>query len=145
MKTLIVRVNKVKVKAAGKVASSIEKGIVVFAGFCKGDNDSTLVTAVDKIVNLRIFENDAGKMFYSVRDKNYGILCIPNFTLCANTSCGRCPSFEDAISQNEAKEMFDKFIVVLRSKGIDVKIGLFGEHMDIDLEMDGPVNIVISS
>ncbi len=143
MKVLVIRVSKAKVKVESNPASSIDNGIVVFAGFSKDDGDSELTAMADKISNLRIFENKDGKMWYSVRDKNYDILCIPNFTLCANVYKGRRPSFEDVMPPSEAKDMFDKFIVVMRSKGIIVQTGLFGEHMNIDLTMDGPVNIVL--
>jgi len=144
MKALIVRVNKANLKVEDRITSSIDKGVVVFVGLFRKDDDSSIVTMADKIANLRIFENKDGKMWHSVKDKNYSILCVPNFTLCANVYKGRRPSFEDAMPPVEAKEMFDKFIVILRSSGVVVKTGLFGEHMDIDLKMDGPVNIVIS-
>jgi len=144
MKVLVVRVSKAKVKVENNPVSSIDKGIVVFVGFSKEDDDSKLVTMADKISNLRIFENRDGKMWYSIRDKNYSVLCVPNFTLCANVYKGRRPSFEDVMPQSEAKDMFDKFVVVLRSKDIVVQTGLFGKHMGIDLDMDGPVNIIIS-
>ena len=144
MKVLVVRVSKAKVKVENNPVSSIDKGIVVFVGFSKEDDDSKLVTMADKISNLRIFENRDGKVWYSIRDKNYSVLCVPNFTLCANVYKGRRPSFEDVMPQSEAKDMFDKFVVVLRSKDIVVQTGLFGKHMGIDLDMDGPVNIIIS-
>ncbi len=143
MEILITRVNKAKVKVGRKIAAFINNGIVAFVGFCRGDDGSKLTSAAKRIANLRIFENDAGKMFYSVKDKGYSILCVPNFTLCANVSNSRRPSFDNAIPYGKAKSMFNKFAEALRSEGIDVREGLFGADMDIDVEMDGPVNIML--
>ena len=84
-------------------------------------------------------------MHYSVKDKNYQVLCIPNFTLCADTDKGRRPSFESSLPPPAAKKIFDDFVMVLRAKEIDVQAGIFGAHMEIDLEMDGPVNVLLES
>ena len=87
----------------------------------------------------------ARKEKHPVKDKGYQILCISNFTLCANTEKGRRPSFERAMVPEEANKLFEEFVTAIRSKGIDVHNGIFGAMMDIDLVMDGPVNIAISS
>ena len=145
MKALVVRISKGEVLVEGKIVSSVKRGIALFAGIEKNDTDSELIAMADKVTNLRIFEDESGKMNYSVKDKRYQILCISNFTLCANTQKGRRPSFEQAMPLAEANKLFDDFVLVLRSKGLDVKVGIFGAHMDIDLELDGPVNIVIDS
>jgi len=143
MKVAVVRVHKAEVSVEEKVISAIEKGIVAFVGFNKNDGDSLLAKAAEKIVNLRIFEDEQGKMNHSAGSRNYQILCVPNFTLCANTKKGCRPSFEEAMPPAEAKKLFEDFISVLRSKYIKVKAGVFGARMEINLKADGPVNIIL--
>ncbi len=145
MKALVSRINKGEITVEGKAVSCIEKGIALFVAVEKDDGNSLLVSMADKVANLRIFEDERGKMHYSVKDKNYQILCISNFTLCANTDKGRRPSFEDSMAPEEANKIFQDFVLVLKSKGMDVKTGIFGAHMDISLEMDGPVNIILQA
>jgi len=142
MKVLVVRVNKANVVIEGEVISSIGKGLAVFAGVEKGDDRPALIETAKKIANLRIFENEQGKMHYSVKDKSYSILCVSNFTLCANTQKGRRPSFEQADAPDKANKLFEDFVSILKAQGLEVKTGVFGRHMDIQLDMDGPVNIV---
>ncbi len=144
MKALVVRVHKAEIKVREKIISSIKDGIVLFLGIAKKDTDESLLRIADKVVNLRIFEDEKGKLQFSLKEKNCSLMCISNFTLCANTNKGRRPSFEEVMCAKDAREIFDNFVVLLRSKGIDVKEGIFGEHMEIDLEMDGPLNIVLS-
>jgi D-tyrosyl-tRNA(Tyr) deacylase len=141
MKAVVIRVNKTEVLVDGGVVSSIGKGMTVLVGLEKGDDKNALEEMAQKIVNLRIFEDDDGKLNYSVKDKNYAICCVSNFTLCANTSKGRRPSFEMSMPKEEANKFFEDFLVLLRARNIEVKTGAFGEHMDIRMEMDGPVNI----
>lgn len=144
MKVLINRISKGKVEVAKEVIASINKGLAVFVGIESNDTESTLVTASKKIVNMRLFENDSGKLSESVKEKGYPILCIPNFTLCASTEKGRRPSFEKAMKPDAAKKMFAKFMVLLQNK-IDLQSGIFGADMAIDLELDGPVNITVKA
>lgn len=145
MKTLILRVSKGLLKVNRSTVATIEKGLALFVSIEKNDSDLDLVTIADKILNLRIFENENGRLDYSIKDKNYEVLCIPNFTLSANTTKGRRPSFENSMEPQLANKLFDDFIFVLKSKGINVQAGIFGVHMDIDLELDGPVNIILES
>ena len=145
MKILVSRVHEGSVTIESEVVSSIANGLALFVGIEKGDEPVALSEMAEKVVNLRIFENEEGKFHYSVKDKNYSILCVSNFTLCANTKKGRRPSFEQAMSPQEANKIFDDFVSVLKSKGVEVKTGIFGKHMGIDLEMDGPVNIMLYS
>lgn len=145
MKGLIVRVSKAEVLINSKVISSIGRGLALFVGIEKNDAPTELVSVAEKVANLRIFEDENGKMQYSVTDKNYPILCISNFTLCANTKKGRRPSFEESMSPENANKLFNDLVLLLKSKNLDVKTGSFGQHMDIRLELDGPVNITIDS
>ena len=143
MKVLVVRVHKGEVFIEGKRLSAIDRGLAIFVSLEKGDSNSRLDEMAERVVNLRIFENQEGKMHYSLRDKNYQILCISNFTLLANTSKGRRPCFEDALGPQEANKLFTDFVSVLKSKGVVIQTGAFGKHMDINLSLDGPVNILL--
>jgi D-tyrosyl-tRNA(Tyr) deacylase len=143
MKVLVVRVNKGSIWVKGSIISSIGKGLALFVGIERDDTQATLAAMTEKILTLRIFEDEEGKLNYSVKDKNFQILCIPNFTLCANTDKGRRPSFERSMPRHQASEFYQRFVGILKSTGLEVGEGVFGEHMDISLELDGPVNIVL--
>ncbi|MCF7873999.1 MAG: D-tyrosyl-tRNA(Tyr) deacylase [Candidatus Omnitrophica bacterium] len=143
MKVLINRINKGKVEVAKEVIASIDKGLAVFVGIEAGNTESNLVTAAKKIVNIRIFEDKTGKMSRSVKQAGLPVLCIPNFTLCASTEKGRRPSFEKAMKPEKAKKLFDKFLNLLHNELDNIQSGIFGAHMDIKLELDGPVNIIL--
>jgi len=145
MKVLVVRVNKGKIIIGGDSVSSIARGIAVFVGIEKGDCPSTLTKMADKVSNLRMFEDESEKLNYSVNDKGFSILCIPNFTLCANTSKGRRPSFEHSMPYEGANKLFDDFVLLLESRGVNVETGIFGAYMNIALDLDGPINIILSS
>lgn len=139
------RVNKASVFADNCFYASIQKGIVVFVGIEKTDDVFFLDSMAEKIVNLRIFETDEGKMQYSIKDLNYEMLCIPNFTLCAHVEKGRRPCFDEAMLKDNAKKFFDEFILFLQKRGITVKTGVFGSHMDINMDLNGPVNLFLAN
>jgi len=133
MKVLVARVHKGEVSIAGKRLSAIGRGLAIFVSLEKGDNGAKLERIAERVINLRIFE----------KDNNYELLCISNFTLSADTSKGRRPSFEDALGPEEASKLFADLVSILKSKKIDIQIGAFGKHMDINLSLDGPVNIML--
>ena len=143
MKVLVARVHKGEVSIEGKRSSAIGRGLAIFVSLEKGDNGAKLERIAERVINLRIFENEEGKMYYSLKDNNYELLCISNFTLSADTSKGRRPSFEDALGPEEASKLFADLVSILKSKKIDIQIGAFGKHMDINLSLDGPVNIML--
>lgn len=145
MKAILLRVSKASLSVTdeNKDLCSIGKGIVVFVGIDKKDNDTTLENLAEKIVNFRIFEDENGKLNYSLKDKNYEILCVPNFTLCANINKGRRPSFENVMPQEQARKLFENLIILLKARELAVKSGEFGKTMLINTECDGPVNIII--
>ena len=145
MKVLLMRITKGRVIAQDKTVSSADKGLAVFVGVEKGDDYRTLEGMAYKVVHMRLFENEEGKLDYSVRDKKYHILCISNFTLCANTEKGRRPSFDKSMLKEEADKLFNDFVLFLKAREIEVQVGAFGEHMDIGLDLDGPVNIILDS
>jgi D-tyrosyl-tRNA(Tyr) deacylase len=145
MKAVIMRINKGRVIAEDKTVSSVDKGLAVFVGVEKGDDYKTLEDMAYKIVHMRLFENEEGRLDHSVHDKKYHILCISNFTLCASTDKGRRPSFEQSMPKEEADKLFNDFVLFLKAREIEVQVGAFGEHMDIDLDLNGPVNIILDS
>jgi len=145
MKALVTRVSRAKVTANGKVTGQIAAGMAVFAGIEKTDINANFSTMAAKIANLRIFEDENGKFNYSLLDKNYPVLCISNFTLCADARKGRRPSFEGAMDKAAAERLFPDFVNALRSLGLKVETGSFGDHMDVEVDMHGPVNIILEA
>ena len=145
MKVLVVRVHKGEVFIEDKKLSAIDRGLAIFVSLEKGDGRSKLNEMAERVLNLRIFENQEGKLHYSLKDKSYELLCVSNFTLSANTGKGRRPSFEDALGPQEANKLFTDFVTILKSKGIVIQTGAFGKHMDINLTLDGPVNILLNN
>lgn len=143
MKILVARVTKAEVFIEGRSIASIGRGIVLFVGINKGDKISNLEAIAKQVANLRIFPDSNDKLNYSLVDKGYSVLCISNFTLSADFSGGRRPSFEKAMPFAEAEEFFKEFIQALERNNLDVKAGVFGKHMDISLELDGPMNIIL--
>jgi len=143
MKAVVTRVSSGKVVVADRIVAAIKNGLAIFVGLEKGDTIAALTEIADKIANLRIFEDADGKLQFSVKDKNSEVLCVSNFTLSADLSSGRRPSFDRAMPKAEAQKTFEDFCVLLRAQGLVVRTGEFGARMDIDLVMDGPVNIIV--
>ncbi len=125
----------------GKIA----KGLLVFLGIEQGDTVSLVGPMIEKVINCRIFENQEGKFHYSLKEKAYDCMCIPNFTLCALTEKGRRPSFENAMAPAEARDIFEAFIEKIKNKGIRCVSGKFGAEMYIENTEDGPVNLILNS
>ncbi|HQO93244.1 MAG TPA: D-aminoacyl-tRNA deacylase, partial [bacterium] len=125
--------------------SLINKGLLVLAGIEKGDTVADLEYSAKKITELRIFEDDAGKMNLSVIDKKGEILAVSQFTLLGNVQKGRRPGFDNAMPPETAKTMFDDFVKMLSKSISTVKTGSFGAHMEVSLLNDGPVTFVIDS
>jgi len=145
MKILVARVLRASLRLEPGQTASIGRGLALFVGIDRDDNETAVSEMVSRVVNMRIFENEQGKLHYSVQEKAYEILCIPNFTLCARTDRGRRPSFDDAMKPEAACRVFENFVQLLSSHDIGVQSGIFGEHMEIELVLDGPVNITIES
>ncbi len=143
MKAIVLRVTEGKVFVKEKRVAQIGEGLAVFLGIENKDSEEDLKKMVDKVVNLRIFEDENKKLKYSLKDKNYSLLCIPNFSLCASVKKGRRPSFENVKPKEKAGIFFEKFISLLRKEGINVESGVFAEFMKIDLKLNGPLNIII--
>lgn len=145
MRIVIQRVKSAKVEVNNKEISKIKKGFLLLLGIGINDTSEDMDKLVDKVLNLRIFEDKAGKMNLSLKDIKREILVVPQFTLYANTNGGRRPSFEKAKNPKDAKILFEEFLKKLEKEGFVPQSGIFGEHMLVSLENDGPVTIIIDT
>ena len=128
-----------------KVFSEIKSGLLLLVGVEKGDNQKDISKVVDKIINLRVFEDNEGKMNLSVLDIAGSILAVSQFTLCANVKKGRRPSFVNAQSPDISLDLYKKLTNEFRLKGVKTLEGLFGEAMNVELNNDGPATFIINS
>ena len=145
MKAVIQRVLNASCTVDGSVTGAIDSGLLVYFGVDKGDDDSILPRFLDKILKLRIFEDENGKMNLSLSDTGGGMLFISQFTLSADVYRGNRPSFDSAEKPETAEMMYIKASDYLRSKGVNVQLGKFGAHMEISYINDGPVTFVLDS
>ena len=144
MRALIQRSKNSKVTIDGKVNGKIDSGYVIFVGFTEGDNEKIIDKMINKIINLRIFEDESGKMNKSILDVGGSILSISQFTLYANCNEGRRPEFLEALKPTEATKLYDIFNEKLREL-IHVETGIFGSDMKVEIYNDGPVTIMLDS
>lgn len=142
MKAVVQRVKKTTLSCEGKMISEIEKGLAVYFGVKVGDPYEKADFLAKKIANLRVFEDENGKMNLSVKDIGGEILAISQFTLLADTSRGNRPGFSDAEEPTRANEVYEYFIKKLTEYDIPVKKGVFGGDMKIEQFNDGPVTII---
>ena len=146
MRVVVQRVSQSNVKVSGEVIGKINEGLMVLVSFVDEDNDTDLDWMTKKIINLRIFNDDEGKMNRSVQDVGGDILLISQFTLHASTKKGNRPSFIKAAKPDFANVMYERFIKVLeQSLGKEIQTGEFGGDMKVSLVNDGPTTIIIDS
>ena len=145
MRCVIQRVTRASVEVAGKVVGAINRGLLVLAAVQKGDTDSEISHIAHKIVGLRIFADEAGKMNLSVGEAGGAILAVSQFTLAGSLERGRRPSFDGAEEPERARELFQQFVSLLRELGTIVETGVFREYMTVELVNDGPVTFVLDS
>lgn len=143
MKAVVQRVRWAEVSVDGKVIGRIERGLLVYVGVAVGDTAEESRRLADKVVALRIFEDDSGKLNRSVQDVRGGVLAIPNFTLLADARKGRRPAFVRAAPPEAARPAFAVLLSSLGAGGMPVAQGAFGASMQIRSEADGPVNIIL--
>lgn len=144
MRVVIQRVQQASVTIEEKIKGSIDQGLLVLAGFENEDTEEDLVWICNKLVNLRIFNDEEGKMNFSVIDIKGSILLVSQFTLFASTKKGNRPSFLQSAKPEIAIPLYEKMILMLSSK-IPTKTGEFGADMKVELLNDGPVTISIDS
>lgn len=144
MKVLVQRSKNSKVTIDGKVNGQIDHGYVLLVGFTNGDNETIIDKMINKILNLRILEDENEKMNLSILDTKGSILSISQFTLYANAKEGRRPSFTNALNPTDASKLYDIFNEKLRSQ-IHTETGIFGADMKVEIYNDGPVTIMLDS
>lgn len=145
MRAVIQRVSEGRVAVEGKTVGEIDKGLLVLLGVGEDDDEKDLEYMVDKVLGLRIFEDENGKMNLSVTDVNGEILVVSQFTLYGDVRKGKRPSFTLSAHPDIAEEYYEKFIYRLRERGIKTEHGVFGAHMDVSLINSGPVTILLDS
>ncbi len=143
MKVLVQRVLSSSVEVDNKKVGQINKGLMLLVGFTDSDTDKEIDYMVDKIINLRIFDDENGVMNKSLIDVNGSILSISQFTLYADTRKGRRPSYIKALSGDKAILLYDKFNNKLKEENIKVETGIFGADMKVSLINDGPITIML--
>ncbi len=143
MKLVIQRVSSATVEVEGKIVSSIKKGFLVLLGISCEDNGSQIDWLANKLVDLRIFEDENEKMNLSLKDAGGEILLVSQFTLYASCKKGRRPDFNAAARPELAEELYLKFAKRLEDLGIKTELGIFGAHMNINLVNNGPVTIIL--
>jgi D-tyrosyl-tRNA(Tyr) deacylase len=141
MRALLQRVKSGRVSVDGQLIASIGSGLVILLGIGQSDTDVQAKFLAEKIASLRIFEDAKGKFNLSILEKGGEVLVVSQFTLYADTRKGRRPSFTDAASPKIASTLVEKFVDLMRLQGIRTESGLFGAHMLVDIENDGPVTI----
>lgn len=145
MKAIIQRVSRASVEVDGKIIGEIGPGLVILLGVAEDDEESDADYLAEKIVNLRIFNDDEDKMNLSLSDIQGEILAISQFTLYANTRKGRRPSFIGAALPEKAEPLYDYFIKKIEETGIGAAKGIFGAMMTVKIFNEGPVTIIMES
>jgi D-aminoacyl-tRNA deacylase len=145
MRAVIQRVTRASVEVEGRVVGSIGPGLLALLGVAKGDGDVDCRLLAEKLLGLRIFADEAGKMNRSLTDVGGAILLVSQFTLLGNTRSGRRPGFEDAAPPDEARRWYERVSELLKVQGTQVETGIFAAHMKVELVNDGPVTFLLDS
>ena len=145
MRAVIQRVTQASVSVDGNIVGRTGLGMVVLLGVEKDDSEKEVSYVAEKISGLRIFEDSSGRMNLSIEDTGGEILVISQFTLYGDTRKGRRPSYTRAAGGDFAKRFYELFIAKLRERGIPVKTGVFGAHMDVHMVNCGPVTLLVDS
>ena len=146
MKAVIQRVSRAKVTVDGSITGEIEKGYLILLGVVNGDTEKEMKLMAQKVANLRIFTDENDKMNLSLLDIDGEALVVSQFTLCADVSHGRRPSFINSAPPAEANRLYEMFVEELKSIGVrKVATGKFGAHMDVELLNQGPVTILFNT
>ena len=145
MRALSQRVSSAAVKVDGRVIGSIQQGLVVFLGIARTDTLSDATYIVNKVVNMRLFDNSAGMFDLSALDIQSELLIVSQFTLYAQTRKGRRPSFADAMPPGQACVLYKQTVELFQESGLVIETGIFKSHMEVSLVNDGPVTVMVDS
>jgi D-tyrosyl-tRNA(Tyr) deacylase len=141
MRVLLQRVSRAEVRIADRVAGRVERGFVLLVGFTHADSEEQVAWMADKVAGLRVFSDGEGKMNLALADVGGGLLVVSQFTLYGDAVKGRRPSFVDAARPEIAIPLYERFIALLRERGLPVETGEFGADMQVELVNDGPVTL----
>lgn len=141
MRAVLQRVKKASVTVDDKITGQIDRGLVVLIGMGKDDTEEDIKKLVDKIIKLRLFDDENGKINLSINDVGGSLLIVSQFTLYWNCKKGTRPGFDGAMPPAEAERMYDKFVEYAKSTNIPVQTGIFGADMQLSLINDGPVTV----
>jgi len=145
LRAVIQRVSRASVLVDGRVVAEIGRGFLVLLGVRSQDTQANASYLAEKVAGLRVFEDEEGKMNLGLDEIGGEILAISQFTLYGDTRKGRRPSFTQAACPGEARPLYEGFIEALRQRGVAVKVGVFGAHMMVRLENDGPVTLILDT
>lgn len=145
MRAVIQRVERASVSVEGEIRGQIGEGFLVLIGVEEGDGDADFRYIAEKVPNLRVFEDEQGKMNRSLLDVGGEVLAVSQFTLLGDARGGRRPSFITAARPETADPMYERLVADWRARGIRVETGVFGAHMKVSLVNDGPVTILLDS
>ena len=145
MRAVVQRVSSSRVTVDERVTGEVKKGLLVLLGVTHDDTSKDVDYMVDKVTNLRIFEDENDKMNLSLKDIEGEVMSVSQFTLYGDARKGRRPSFSDAARPDVANPLYEEFVEKLRAQGITVGTGEFGAHMMVELTNDGPVTILLES
>ena len=143
MRVVLQRVSRARVTVEGRVTGEIGRGLLLLVGLTAGDTEDTLRWMAEKVVGLRVFTDDEGKMNRSVEEVDGALLVVSQFTLYGDASRGRRPSFVEAARPEVAIPLYERFVELLRAAGRRVETGEFGAMMEVELVNDGPVTLVL--
>ncbi|MDR3265677.1 MAG: D-tyrosyl-tRNA(Tyr) deacylase [Synergistaceae bacterium] len=145
MRAVLQRVSGARVSVDGRIVGEIGGGLCILLGVGNGDAERDAEWLADKAVDLRIFEDGAGKMNLSLSDVKGGVLVVSQFTLYGDCRKGRRPSFVDAAPPEEGKRLYEYFVERVKSRGVDAACGIFQTHMLVEIENDGPVTLILDT
>lgn len=145
MRAVLQRVARARVRVDDEVVATIDRGLVVLLGVGRDDHASDAQALADKLAELRVFDDERGKMNRSVRDVGGALLVVPQFTLYADARHGRRPDLSASAPPDVGRRLYEAFVGFLRGRELRVETGRFGAHMRVELENDGPVTIVVST
>lgn len=143
MRVVLQRVSRARVTVDGRVTGEIGRGLLLLVGLTASDTEAELAWMADKVVGLRIFPDDEGKMNRSLEEADGALLVVSQFTLYGDARKGKRPSFVDAARPEVAIPLYERFVALLRATGRPVETGEFGAMMDVELVNDGPVTLVL--